>query len=194
MKKQFTGMAVALLALCGWLPAMALEADQVRGEIVEVMPDTDRLTLRVEASGDGRPERTGTEETYEIDSDTQIRRGAGVDVGGAIAPTNLDLRDLLPGDEVVLNFAEIEGRRVARDIEASDREQAADREQADREQAAAGQTQEAARDDEAELAQFETDETGARTRLPATASLLPLLALGGLGFAGAALLVRRRRR
>jgi hypothetical protein len=189
MTKQLTSLAFALAALCWWLPAAALQEDQVQGEIVEVMPDTNRLSVRVLDSGDQRPERTGTVETYELEDDTIIRRG---NTGSSVLGTaSVTLSDLVPGDEVVLNFEELEGRRVARNVEISDREQAA----------AARQDEQPA-DDEADIAQFETQGTvdrqtgtqaGTRDRLPATASLLPLLAFGGLGVAGAALLVRRRR-
>jgi hypothetical protein len=187
MTKRLTTVLFALAGLCWWLPAAALDADQVQGEIVEVMPDTNRLTLRVTESGDQRPERVGEVETYELEDDTVIRR----DTIGVLAPGNVRLTDLFPGDEVVLNFEELEGRRVARDVTVADREAAAQRDQ------------DLGADDEADIAQFETEETGAagprtgtaaRDRLPATASMLPLLALGGLGFAGAALLVRSRRR
>jgi hypothetical protein len=177
-----------LAALCWWLPANALQADQVRGEIVEVMPDSNRLTLRVEDSGDQRPERSGAVETYELDDDTVIRQSS---VGTSVIDrgTVSTLADLAPGDEVTLNFEELEGRRMARDVEISDRERATRRQDEQR------------ADDEADLAEFETQGTveregtqaGTRDRLPATASMLPLLALGGLGFAGVALLLRRRR-
>lgn len=192
MKKQVTSVAIALVALCGWLPANALEADQVKGEIVDVMPDQNRLTLRVEDSGDQRPERAGAVETYELEDSTDIRRGAalsGLGVGAGVARGDLTMADLEAGDEVILNFEEIAGRRMARNVAVADREEAA----------AARRNEQRATDDEADLAQFEatedrTDRAGARDRLPATASFLPLLALGGLGFGGAALLLRIRRR
>jgi LPXTG-motif cell wall-anchored protein len=197
MTKRMTTVLFALAGLCWWLPAAALDADQVEGEIVEVMPDTNRLTLRVTESGDQRPERVGEVETYELEDDTVIRR----DTVGVLAPANVRLTDLFPGDEVVLNFEELEGRRVARDVTVADRDAASDRDAVSERDAAAQRDQDFGADDEADIAQFETEETGAartgaaaRDRLPATASMLPLLALGGLGFAGAALLVRSRRR
>jgi hypothetical protein len=202
MTKRLTTVLFALAGLCWWLPAAALEADQVKGEIVEVMPDTNRLSLRVTESGDQRPERRGEVETYELEDDTVIRR----ETIGVLAPANVRLSHLFPGDEVVLNFEELEGRRIARDVTVADREAAAaqrDQDLGADDETIAQRDRDLGADDEADIAQFETEQAGAapartgaaaRDRLPATASMLPLLALGGIGFAGAALLVRGRRR
>jgi hypothetical protein len=180
--KRLPAMILALAAAAfWWMPAAALEADQVRGEIVEVDPDADTLTLRVAESGDARPERVGEVETYEVTRDTVVRRAT---VGRSITdPTSVTVADLFAGDEVILAFDEVDGRRVARDVPAAD----------ERADTAPFETAE-----QTEAAQFEADERGAavgtRDRLPATASALPLLALTGLGFAGAALMIRIRRR
>lgn len=180
--KRLPAMILAVAAAAfWWVPvAAALEADQVRGEIVEA--DADTLTLRVAESGDARPERVGEIESYEVTSDTVVRRSS---VGRSIiGSTSVRVGDLFAGDEVILAFEEVAGRRVARDIPAEDGESAIADTDRTREQT--------------EAAQFEADErgtgVGTRDRLPATASILPLLALTGFGFAGAALLIRVRRR
>lgn len=124
MNKLLTTALVAAGAALWWLPALALQAleeDQVRGEIVEVNTETGELSLRIAATGDERPEREGEVETYRLDDDAVIRRGT---VGRSIAdPITLQVGDLGPGDEVVLNFEEVEGERRARDVTVSEREQ-----------------------------------------------------------------------
>ncbi|MFU8815109.1 MAG: hypothetical protein ACNA7W_07170 [Pseudomonadales bacterium] len=106
----------------GSVSVHALEEDQVRGEIVEVDAEAGELTLRVEETGDERPERAGQEETYQLADDVEIRRGT---VGHSIVdPLLVRLGDLGPGDEVTVSFEEVEGRRTARDVEVSDRDEA----------------------------------------------------------------------
>jgi LPXTG-motif cell wall-anchored protein len=198
---------VRALLLCAagafwWIPAMALEPDQVRGEVVEVQPEENLLRLRVLEAGDGQPAREGQVETYELTEDVEIRRS--FQAGGLLdtSPMAMTRGDLFAGDRVILTFEEIEGRRVARGVDMPDDDEAddagateaaaleAETDRAD-DELAREQTDDFARE-ETEAAQFE--ETGAPARLPATASLLPAMALAGLGFAGAALLMRRRRR
>jgi LPXTG-motif cell wall-anchored protein len=184
MKTALNATIAVLAAAFVGAPALALEEDQVRGEIVEVMPDRDQLRLRVEEVGDGDLAREDVVETYELDQQTEIRLEDPRET--LVDPILMELEDLAEGMNVVLDFEEdVTGARLARGVAVSpqDDQQTADRRAADAAADADGGT------GGTEAAQFET-----RRELPATASPLPLLGLGGLMFAGAALALRRRRR
>lgn len=191
---------LALLAIAAGslaVPAMAQDAVtdeyQVSGEILDVMPDQDRIRLRVEDADDPSRASAGDVATYELSADTEIRRR---DIRRSVRPvTPMTLGDLRRGDLVTLHIQEIEGRQVARAVEATDNGEATaaadsttmeDDTAADRTVAAADRDEE----EQTEAAAMEAR----RDALPATASPMPLLALAGLGFAGAALVLRYRRR
>lgn len=167
--------------------AMALEADQVRGEIVSV--DDERLTLRVEESGDAFAASRGDVNEYRITSDTRVVMEEDP-MRSVVGTHPVTVTDLRPGAEVVLNFEDVDGELYARGVSMADREAAA------AEQDPFG-TDETAR--ETDIAAMEGDDerefgAAARTELPETASVLPLLALGGAGFGLLALVMRLVRR
>jgi hypothetical protein len=104
-------------ALFWWLPAVALQADQVRGEVVEVSPEDNQVSLRVIEAGDGRAEQPGDLETYELAADATIRRApVGHETLDPVAVGEVAVADLALGDELVLSFEEIDGRQQARDV------------------------------------------------------------------------------
>jgi hypothetical protein len=186
---------VAVLVIAGWCfsaPALAIEDNEVRGEIVEVMPDDNRLRLDVTEAGAARSASAGSVETYEFDQDTTIRMEDSQ--SSVLDSRALSIGDLQTGTRVRLNFEEIDGRRVVRDVnveqeQASDDVSSVDFGRSDAASADSGRYFEDV--EETDMAAMETSE---RDRLPATASILPLMAIFGAGFAGLGLLLRLRRR
>jgi LPXTG-motif cell wall-anchored protein len=167
------------LAACGWgANALALAADQVRGEIVSIDLERNQLELRVEASGDNRPDAAGQTETYQLPEDTEVTRDDPR--RSLVSPYALTLEDLRAGNTVTLNFEEVDGQRVSRRLSVAD-DRSADASAGDNRAGSTGTS---------EAAALETE----RTRLPETASVLPALSLLGLAFAGGALALGVRRR
>lgn len=168
-------------------PTVAQDAEQeVTGEVVEVRTDANELSIRVTETDDGRPERVGQTETYTVPPGTTIEREddesiiSGRTTAG-LATGDVQLGDLMAGDEVVITFEEgAAGRQATRVRQGG---------------ATSGQQQ------QPQTAQQDRDygdtyaaDTGTRDRLPGSASPLPLLALGGIGFALVAGALRFRRR
>lgn len=185
--RMFKRIAAALLM---WLPAFAfaLNDDQVRGEIVSVDADADEIEVRITEAGDNRSVSAGATQTYEIPDDVDIE----YDVDGIIyAPyrrADVEIGDLERGDTVLIDFEEIDDadRRAARRVRNENTSNVAVRDRVQRE----GRQVEDA-ESQTELAQAEFSD---RDRLPDTASLLPLLFVSGLLFAGLAGVFRRVRR
>jgi hypothetical protein len=179
-----TGVLLLGLALAPAL--MALEADQVRGTIVSVSPEQNRLELQVAESGDRRRASPGETVEFEISPDTQVRLEDPME--SVASPRYLTLEDLEDGAEVVLNFEEIDGRLVARELNTSESSDTGGSQTA----GASNSAGESQSDRETDIAQLERESE--RSQLPATASILPLLALGGAGFAVVAFGIRWLRR
>ena len=171
--------------------AFALNDDQVRGEIVSVDSDSSEIRLRVLESGDDRPARRGTIETYEVPENTPIEYD--IDRSIVFAGDELDLNDLSAGDRVVLDFEDLgTERRRARGVR---NEQAGNTEVRRRVERTGRRVEDrldrgadrfvgvdAARDDNANDRQY----VASRNELPDTASALPMMAVFGLAFAGLA--------
>lgn len=175
---RYTVMLAAALML-GWgLPAFGLEADQVRGRIVSVSPDEEQLRLRVQEAGDARHASPGQVNEYRIPADTEVRMEDPME--SVLGARTLTLDDLEQGTQVLLSFEESGGEFVARDV-AMGSDTSSDR-------TAASETQD---EQQPQLAQSDYSE---RSRLPDTASILPMLMLGGMGFALTALAIRVLRR
>lgn len=159
---------------------------EVSGEVVEVRPDANELSIRVTDTDDGRPERIGQTETYTVPPGTPIEveeeefalsaRSAAV-----AAVEEVRLGDLLPGDEVTVMFEEgAAGRQATRVRQSAAR-------------TGQQQQQQTAQQDRDYQDTYAAD-TGTRDRLPGSASPLPLLALAGIGFGLVAGALRFRRR
>lgn len=137
--------------------ALALEADQVRGTVISLSPDQERLRLRIEAAGDERQAAPGETVEYQISDDTEIRMENAME--SITTPRYMALDDLEEGARVTLDFEQVGGQLMARRVAMSDPSGSGDQ----------------------QLAQADT--RSSRSRLPDTASPLPLLALGGTGLA-----------
>lgn len=173
--------AVILTALVGWgwsLPGIALEADQVRGEIVSVSADEETMTLRVQEAGDARHASPGDVTEYRIPPDTEVRMEDPME--SVLSQQNLTIDDLEQGTQVLLSFEDVGGEFVARDVSMGG---------ADTDRPATAQEDTMTRDTDTDTAAFETEQDQ-RSSLPATASLLPVLALGGAGLGLVALVLR----
>lgn len=184
MKAIFTTLAL----LFAWsASSFALEEDQVRAEIVEVMPDSDEISVKITESGDKIETRVGQEETYTLPDNTPIE----YDMDGSIySPfmlgTDIDLSDLSAGDEVILDFEIIGEQRQANNVRNTRTSNPAMRDRVKRQEVASAS---------AETSEFAAmGDSSDRDMLPETASLLPAIAGLGLVFAGAGGLLRRSRR
>lgn len=180
-------VALAAAAWCVSASAVAIEANQVRGEITSIDPDANELTLEVSEVGSDSTAREGSTETYAFDDDTTVRmEDPRTSVLGTTGTTTID--DLQEGTRVLLEFEEIDGRLVARTIGTDEDEGAS----SDRSVAGtdSDSTAGAGDQDTADIAAMESE---GRDELPATASMLPFLALLGVAFAGLAAVLRIRR-
>ncbi|MFW6094658.1 MAG: hypothetical protein ACODAC_11845 [Pseudomonadota bacterium] len=155
----------------------ALEENQIRGELVDVDAEANELRIRVEDAGDGERARVDRTETFAVDPDAEVRAYTGR--RSLTDPTVTGIDDLEAGMQVTLRIGDVEGQSVAQELEVRDEPE-----------------QTAQAEDTTEQTEAAAMESGERSALPATASMLPLMALGGLGFAAAALILRavRRRR
>lgn len=184
--KWLTILTSAVLALATQATIAQNAEQEVSGEVVEARPDADELSIRVTETDDGRPERVGQTETYAVPPGTPIEMEddesaiSARSVAGA-AVEEVQLGDLMPGDEVTVTFEEgAAGRQATRVRQSAAR--TADQQQQ--------QTPQQDRDYEDTYAA----DTRTRDRLPGSASPLPLLALAGIGFALVAGALRFRRR
>ncbi len=181
MKALITTVALLL----AWsAPTFALEDDQVRAEIVEVMADAEEIKVKITEAGDDMQSRVGDEETFAVPANTPIE----YDMEGSVYEpfvlgTDIDLTDLSAGDEVILNFEMIGDKQHANNVRNT---RTSNTDMQDR---AKQQTVASASEESSEFAAMED-----RDMLPETASLLPLLAGVGLLFVGAGALLRRNRR
>lgn len=182
--KWLTILTSAVLALATQATIAQNAEQEVSGEVVEARPDANELTIRVTETDDGRSERIGQTETYTVPPGTTIEMEADESaistrsVAG-MATEDVQLGDLMPGDEVTITFEEGAAGREATTVRQS--------------AARTGQQQ------QQQSAQQDRDDTYAadtrtRDRLPGSASPLPLLALAGIGFAFVAGALRFRRR
>ncbi len=169
------------------LPAAALEADQVRGEIVSVSPAQEQLRLRVQAAGDERQAAPGDVVEYRLPQDVEVHAQDRFDT--MLPLTTLTRDDLQDGDQVILDFENVKGQMVARNVTKSTGGAGSEETAGNGSEEAAGA---AGGPQNPELAQ-QDQTTGSRSSLPETASALPLFSLLGLGFMFAALGIRRRR-
>lgn len=185
--KWLTILTSAVLALAAQATIAQTVEQEVSGEVVEARPDANELRIRVTETDDRRPERIGQTETYTVPPGTTIEMEA--DESSAISARStarmttgdIQLGDLMPGDEVTITFEEGAAGRQATTV----RQSAARTGQQQRQQ-----TGQQDRDYDDTYAA----DTGARDRLPGSASPLPLLALAGIGFAFVAGALRFRRR
>lgn len=181
-------IVTTLALLLAWSAStFALEEDQVRAEIVEVMPDSDEMTVKITESGDNVDARVGQEETYSLPADTPIEYELGGSVYSPFSLGNdIELSDLAPGDEVILDFEMIGDQRQAKNVRNTRTSNTAMSDRAQQQEVAS------AAEESSEFAAM--DDGSDRDMLPETASPLPAIAGLGLVFAGAAGLLRRSRR
>ncbi len=184
MYKLITTLALLLV----WsTPTLALlEDDQVRAEVLEVMPDSDEIKVEITEAGDNMQSRIGQEETFSVPPDTTVE----YDIDGSVYEpfsmgTDFEITDLSAGDEVILSFEMIGDRKQANNVRNTRTSNTA--------------MQDRARQQNVASASEETSEFAAmgdgsdRDSLPETASPLPLIAGVGIVFVGMGLLLRRNR-
>jgi hypothetical protein len=118
---KFKLLSLSAVALFGWLSAHALEPDQVRGQVVDVNPEANAVTLRVMAAGENRSEQAGDVETYEFADDVAIQREpVGREILHSMAVGEVGVADLFAGDELVIGFEEGDDRVTARQVTVSE--------------------------------------------------------------------------
>lgn len=184
--KWLTILASAVLALATQTTVAQNAEQEVSGEVVDARPDANELSIRVTETDDGRPERLGQTETYTVPPGTTIEIEADEPAiparsAAGMATEDVQLGDLMPGDEVTITFEEGAAGREATRV----RQSAARTGQQEQQQTA---QQDRDYDDT-----YAAD-TRTRDRLPGSASPLPLLALAGIGFAFVAGALRFLRR
>jgi len=120
-RMRFDKRAVGATALIWSLAASAVQPDQVRGQVVEVSPERNTVTLRVADAGANRPERVGNVETFEFADDVVIQRQpVGQEILHPMAVGEVGIADLFAGDELVLSLEDAEGRTTARQVTVSE--------------------------------------------------------------------------
>ncbi len=181
-------LVTSLALLLAWsATAFALEDDQVRAEIVDVMTDSEEMKVRITEAGDSMQSRVGQEETFSIPANTPIE----YDVEGSVyAPfslgTDIELTDLSAGDEVILDFEVMGQNKQANNVRNTRTSNTAMQDRAKQQTVASASE---------ETSEFAAMEDGSdRDMLPETASLFPLIAGVGLLFAAAGALLRRNHR
>ncbi len=193
-KPKFFHPWLAILAVAAWCTAasaMALEADQVRGIIQSVSPEQDQLTLKVTDAGSDLATRQGRTETYQLDPDTRIRMQDRQST--LLHPAGLTINDLRDGTHVLLDFEDVNGQRMARNVGIEQQDTGSSTASSGSESGTtAGATAETGSGEQS--SDVAAMESGGRNSLPSTASVLPLLAMLGAGFAGLGTLLRIRRR
>lgn len=180
-----------LLACVVCLPAVlasALERDEVRGELVNVDDDVRSIEVKIEETGDAVPTRIGRTEQYRIDESTNIE--FDIDQPGSLLRTRMmqGFEDLAPGQEVVLNYRTLGPELIAVSVTPiavytarMDSSREAD--------GSMNRNGDSSMDSSNQYAGVDYTDSG-RDRLPSSASVLPSLAIVGLGLCILALTFR----
>lgn len=192
LMKTITGLLASLGLAQG---AFALNSDQVRGEIVSVDTESNRIEVRVIESGAQTTAQEGTVESYVIPPNTPIEYEIDRVVYMPYRTGDFGLDDLAVGDRVLLDFEAVNNDRTARKVRNEETRDVAVRERVRREGVAStAGTRERADDRVGNSDPVYLADAGERSRLPDSASILPSLAITGVMLAGAAGLLRARRK
>lgn len=189
MRHSITLLAAVAFSMAAG-PLLAIDPDQIRGEVVSADEDSRELRLQVLESGDERAAREGQVETFVIPEDAEIEYQIDRMVYTTSRMGDVTLDDLEEGDRVLVEFEEVAGRKEGRTVRAEETANVEARERVRRTGRQVGTVE----DDDSD--QFVAATSGSeRSRLPSTASVLPAMALIGaaFGLVGAGLAVRRRR-
>ncbi len=193
-------LATAILALTSQ-SALAIEPNEVRGELVEIKEGTREIVVRVTEAGAQRPAGSSDTVTYSVPSDAEIQFDLDRRTYMLTGDRTGTLTDLNKGDTVLLRFEQMNDRPYARSIRSETTLNANTRQaiaQSGREVAAAARASSANAVPRPESRTMTTTSgeryASSTARLPDSASALPLLALLGLGFAGVGGMLRRLHR
>lgn len=192
---RFTTLGALLAALLVSTSALAIEEDQVRGEVVSYDEGTRSLRVELTEVGEDLTMQVGATRAWEVPSDVPIE--FEVDRRLYRSYVGYDAGDIREGDQVLLSIDPRDSRRVVtlRNERTSDTRA---RDRVVREGRLIGETE-----DQARMADARRQGQGSarsdrgrsqRTSLPDSASLLPAAGLGGLLAAAAAFATRRLRR
>ena len=183
MKKLLLVMAFGFAAS---MPAAfaAVEADQVRGDIVSVNSADSTIRVRVTESGDERDAAVGSVQTFNVPENTPIEYEIDRTIYARSRTGGTDLSDLSEGDTVLLKFEDMQGVRQATNVRNERTTNTVARERVRRE----GRVVQNAESSQNESVAMRS--ANERRSLPASASPLPLLALFGVFFAGLGTLLR----
>lgn len=101
--------------LCAFLlaatpPALALEADQVKGEVLSVDPEYRFITLQVEESGDEIAASVGSVQTYYVPESVTPKYETVVSSVIYSTDEELALKRLAAGDDVTIDFRTVNER------------------------------------------------------------------------------------
>lgn len=160
-----------------------VNADQVRGEVIDVDPEYRSLTLRITESGGERPAEPGSVVTYHIPGDANFEMEATVDSVLYRSYQDPTLSQIDKGDAVLIDFEALASRQELKKVRQEEPTRSEMRDLILR-----------------SFAIVETDPVApayladsSRDVLPKTASILPYFPILAFAFVGAALLVRRVR-
>jgi hypothetical protein len=118
---RYHRLSVGAAALIGCLSALAVEPDQVRGQIVEIAAERNAVTVRVIEAGADRPEQVGDVQTYEFADPVAIHREPeGREILQSMAVGELGVTDLFAGDTLVIGFDDADGSATARQVTVSE--------------------------------------------------------------------------
>ncbi|MEZ5512618.1 MAG: hypothetical protein R3F58_01955 [Steroidobacteraceae bacterium] len=189
--KYITTLAVGLLAFASQA-ALAIEANEVRGELVEVKQDQRELVVRVTESGDSRMAKEDQLVTYHVPNGTLIEWDLDGRLYSLYGRDGDELGDLAQGDTLLLKFEQVNNRMQASKVRNERSTNMAARDKVKRE----GRVVVVAAPVpvSAPVERSANNDMYARNRLPDSASPLPLLALAGLAFAGLGGAIRKFRR
>jgi hypothetical protein len=197
--RYLSTVVIALVAMASNV-ALAVEANEVRGEIVEVRKDQREVDLRVMESGDDRMARKGQVVTYFVPKGTNIEFDLDGRLMALYGPNGDEIGDLSTGDTLLLKFEKSANRMQANKVRAERTSNMALQDRVRREGRVVVvpvpvpvPVQGPSRSAGAPAAPRDA-ETYAANRLPDSSSPWPLLALLGFVFVGAAGVVRVTRR
>ncbi|TQV66309.1 hypothetical protein FKG94_27340 [Exilibacterium tricleocarpae] len=183
MRHSVISIFTFFLTICLPLLGLALENDQLRGEIIGMDQSRQQLQVRVLEAGDQMASRVDTIETFRLSRDTEIEYELDSYVYGPYFYGEPDFGDLNIGDTVILDFDIAAREKPARKI----------RNQKTRNQGLADRVRQSNRNPTP--AENRVVMAGAgRDRLPDSASLLPAAACVGGLFVLLGLGLRSRRR
>ncbi len=188
MKKLFS-LLMFTFALSTPAAFAAVQADQLRGEIVSVDSAAATIRVRITESGDERAASVGSLQNFNIPDDTPIEYVIDSSIYARNRRGNADLSDISEGDSVLLKFEDAQGVRQATNLRNERTTNTAVRERIRREGRIVRNSNENMNSNNT-VAAVSTNE---RSSLPTSASPMPLLALIGMLFAGLATVVRRVR-